>query len=52
MCACFSQMNLKSTLEKLCDVLPQQITQKCRSEVENLPLVLTFLAGLMVSQLH
>ncbi|XP_053500569.1 prosaposin [Ictalurus furcatus] len=41
------QMNLKSTLEKLCDVLPQQITQKCRSEVENLPLVLTFLAGLM-----
>ncbi|KAF4082602.1 hypothetical protein AMELA_G00153590 [Ameiurus melas] len=41
------QMNLKSTLENLCDLLPQQITQQCRSEVENLPHVLTFLTGLM-----
>ncbi|MCI4388487.1 hypothetical protein PGIGA_G00086690 [Pangasianodon gigas] len=42
------QTKLKSTLEKVCDSLPAQITQLCRNEVDkNLPLVFTFLTELM-----
>ncbi|KAB5543755.1 hypothetical protein PHYPO_G00083280 [Pangasianodon hypophthalmus] len=42
------QTKLKSTLEKVCDSLPAQITQLCHNEVDkNLPLVFTFLTELM-----
>lgn len=42
---------LMSALEEVCDSLPEQIKQPCRSEVDkNLRLVLNFLTALMVSQ--
>ncbi|XP_060764086.1 prosaposin isoform X2 [Neoarius graeffei] len=42
------QMKLKSTLEEVCDLLPEQIKQLCRSKVgKDLPLVLTFITGLI-----
>ncbi|KAI5099544.1 prosaposin-like [Silurus meridionalis] len=39
---------LKGTLEGVCDLLPEQIKDQCHNEMDkDLPLVLTFLVGLM-----
>ncbi|KAI5622594.1 prosaposin-like [Silurus asotus] len=42
------QTRLKGTLEEVCDLLPEQIKDQCHNEMDkDLPLVLTFLVGLM-----
>ncbi|KAF7700853.1 prosaposin isoform X2 [Silurus meridionalis] len=42
------QTRLKGTLEGVCDLLPEQIKDQCHNEMDkDLPLVLTFLVGLM-----
>ncbi|GAA6094817.1 prosaposin isoform X2 [Tachysurus ichikawai] len=42
------QGKLKTILENVCDLVPEQFVQQCHSEVgNNLPLTLTFISGLM-----